>query len=471
MSNEFQLLISAMNETGYFWVICLALALICIFEFINGFHDAANAIATSVYTNSIKPIYAVAISGALNFVGVLIGGISVAMGIIQVMSPEVIYSSDIVSSIILAFSILLGAILWNYGTWHYGIPASSSHTLIGAMLGGSVGFSFFNDIPLLAGVNWAKAMDIFVSFLISPIVGFFIGAGLLYIARHIIKNKEAILATTQHGSAPPLKFRIPLLLTSAGVSLAHGSNDGQKGVGLLMLVLISCMPAYFAMNPGLNVRDFKDLTHSAAQIEQVLTTEEYQFSEAGQKALLSTKKIQSIAAENSVRELSKDERISLRKNIGVVLKSIKGMDKEQVGLLEQRKLLSQHKKPLQNSIEYAPFWALIIVATSISLGTLIGWKRVAHTIGAKLGNSPMTYSSAITAQTTAALTIGIASITGLPVSTTHMLSSGVVGSSWAVGGGINQKTVRSILITWAVTLPMAMIFSTLIYGLLHWIFI
>ncbi len=457
----------ALQNSGYMLPILTLFFLIGVFEFINGFHDTANAIATVVYTNSLKPKIAVVLSSLFNLVGVLIGGVSVAYGIYKLIPADILYSSSQKHLILLLFSSLIWAIFWNFATWLKAIPASSSHTLIGAILGPCLGYSLIMQIPLSSGVNWSKAYDIGLSLIVSPVVGFLICASLIYLARHLItKNKDVIFQQIEEGKVPPWKFRIPLIVTSQLVSLVHGSNDGQKGVGKAILVL-SCLGAFYSFNPNLKSKDWNEMSFYVNEIKNVLSSEDFSISTESKKSLIFVNKIQHSLTLNNLKN---EEKIEMRQNFDLLLISLKKLEKEQLGTIEQRKILNISSKKIRGYIEYSPLFVILFVGISLGLGTLIGWKRVAHTIGSKLSKQALTYSAAISAQMTAAMSIGLASLTGLPVSTTHILSSSVVGGSWAVGHGINEKTIRTILITWALTLPVSMLGSFMIFMILVNIF-
>lgn len=129
----------------------------CAFEFVNGFHDTANAVATVIYTNSMKPTVAVVYSGVLNFIGVLTGGIGVAMGIVNLLPMEVLVDSNVYHGVAMILALLISAIAWNLGTWYLGIPASSSHTIIGSILGIGLAFYFLPGATGGSAVNWDKA--------------------------------------------------------------------------------------------------------------------------------------------------------------------------------------------------------------------------------------------------------------------------------------------------------------------------
>ena len=242
----------------------------CAFEFVNGFHDTANAVATVIYTNTLKPWFAVIWSGIWNFLGVYWGGIAVAMGIVNLLPLESLMDQNITHSLSMVAALLISAIFWNVLTWYYGIPCSSSHTLISAILG--VGIAYYL-LPGAAGngVNWTKAKEIGLSLLLSPAVGFTLTILLMLFIRMVTrktKEGEDLFKEPKKNSAPPFWIRAILVVTCTLVSFFHGSNDGQKGVGLIMLILIAIVPTYFALNSEVDLSKLQDPLY---KIEQALS--------------------------------------------------------------------------------------------------------------------------------------------------------------------------------------------------------
>ncbi len=248
------------------WVLVsllLALAFVLAFEFINGFHDTANAVATVIYTKAMPPHLAVFFSGVFNFLGVLLGGVGVAYAIVHLLPVELLINVNTGHGLAMVFSLLAAAITWNLGTWYFGIPASSSHTLIGSILGVGLANALINDIPLADGVNWQKAIDIAMSLVFSPMAGFLIAALILIGLKwwrplskmHKTPEQRRKIDDKKH---PPFWNRLVLVISAMAVSFVHGSNDGQKGIGLIMLVLIGIVPAQFVL----------DLNSTTYQIER-----------------------------------------------------------------------------------------------------------------------------------------------------------------------------------------------------------
>ncbi len=255
-------------DTTLFILLFLCLFLACAFEFVNGFHDTANAVATVIYTNSLKPTQAVVWSGFINFLGLLTGGVGVTMSIIGLLPTELLIDPNVYHAMALAFSMLLSAIIWNLGTWYFGLPASSSHTLIGSIIGVGVGYALLPENNKgLSTVNWDKAIEIGQYLLISPLFGFAVAIVLMYILKKTIKNKE-IFKEPKKDTPPPMWVRAILVTTCTLVSFFHGRNDGQKGIGLVMLILIAFLPSFFAINT--DVDPFK-LQGEVATVQAIVT--------------------------------------------------------------------------------------------------------------------------------------------------------------------------------------------------------
>jgi PiT family inorganic phosphate transporter len=448
--------------------ICILFA--CAFEFINGFHDTANAVATVIYTNALPPNQAVIWSGAWNAIGVFAGGISVAMGIINLLPVEVLIDQNISHSVSMVFAMLLTAIIWNLGTWYLGIPASSSHTLIGSILGVGLGYSLFSGGPTSA-VNWGKAGDIGLSLLISPLFGFSLTIFLMFLMKHFIKDKE-IFKEPNKKKAPPTWIRSILVLTCTGVSFTHGSNDGQKGVGLIMLILIAIAPTYFSLDMK---KDHRLMTAGANQMNEVVLS----LSQTKLSPTDSTNLVKVAAELSQIRlalaniggesHFSKSDRFKTRKNILVIEKASKKLleSRDLIISENQRKALKASTENLVSYTNYAPYWVILIISLSLGLGTMVGWKRIVVTIGEKIGKTHLTYAQGASAELVAASTIGVSTMLGLPVSTTHVLSSGIAGSMVANNGikNLQRKMVTNIAMAWLLTLPVCITLSAVLFYL------
>jgi PiT family inorganic phosphate transporter len=462
-------------ETGLLVLLVICLLLACFFEFINGFHDTANAVATVIYTNSMKPTVAVVYSGILNFIGVLLGGIAVAMGIVNLLPMEVLVDANPYHGIALVLALLISAIIWNFGTWYFGIPASSSHTLIGSILGIGLAFYFLpGDIGGNA-VNWDKAKDTGLALLLSPLVGFSLAIIMMFIFKRLIKN-EVIYKEPVPGKKPPIWVRMLLWLTCGMVSFFHGQNDGQKGVGIIMMILIAVLPGYFSLDEKVNLQSVEA---NVAKIEYIISnTDTSKFGEEEFKHYRSIKKHASNYTKTTANKFNSNE-VAIAERFGVrkdVVKLTKGAEK----LLKSpnfaitpndKKTLETEIKSAKKLVEYAPSWVIIMISISLGLGTMIGWKRVVKTIGEKIGKQHMSYAQGASAEIVASIGIGMATWKGLPVSTTHMLSSGIAGSMVAKKGlkNLQKKTVVNILLAWLLTLPVTIILSGSLFLLFRWI--
>ncbi len=449
-------------ESHHLFLLIISLLAACAFEFVNGFHDTANAVATVIYTNTLKPWIAVITSGVFNFLGVFIGGISVAMGIVKLLPVELLVDNNISTSLSMVFSLLLSAIIWNLGTWYFGLPSSSSHTLIGSILGVGLAFGLMNHST--NSVNWSKATEIGFSLLISPVFGFGATALLLFLLKRFIKQPE-IFQEPDKKKTPPTWIRTTLIGTCVGVSFFHGMNDGQKGVGLIMLILIGIVPATFALNPDLN---YTKLDKNIAVIQSITNKlDQTSLTEKEKKQLAQSSTeldgLDKFFKTKNVKELNQKEKLEVRKDVLLMNKNFSGLLKSpNINLNKNQKdELEENLNEIKNISDYAPDWVKIMIAVSLGLGTMIGWKRIVETVGSKIGKTHLTYAQGASAELIAASTIGLASGFGLPVSTTHILSSGVAGSMFAEGGlnNINPKTVKNIALAWVLTLPVSIMLA------------
>jgi phosphate/sulfate permease len=446
-----------------FLVVCLLLA--CTFEFVNGFHDTANAVATVIYTNSMKPTTAVVYSGILNFIGVMTGGIGVAMGIVNLLPMEVLVDSNVYHGVAMILALLMSAIIWNLGTWYFGLPASSSHTLIGSILGIGIAFYFLPGNVGGSAVNWDKAKETGWALLISPFAGFVLAIVAMFIFKRFVKNdlfyKEPI-----PGKVPPTGIRVLLWATCGLVSFFHGQNDGQKGVGLVMMILIATMPAYFSLDKDVNLQS---INANVMVIEKIISaTDTTQFGKEEFKNYYSIKKhaqhfAGAIGDNAFVEGIGAANRFELRKDIVKVTKGAEKLLKsENVAIsIAETKSLKKEIDRAKKLVEFAPSWVIIMISICLGLGTMIGWKRIVKTIGEKIGKQHMSYAQGASAEIVAAIGIGVATAYKAPVSTTHMLSSGIMGSMVAKKGlkNLQRSTITNILLAWVLTLPVTIILS------------
>jgi len=446
-------------------IVCLVAA--CAFEFINGFHDTANAVATVIYTNSLKPWVAVIWSAVWNSIGVFAGGITVAMGISYLIPVEILADQNIYHSVALIMSLLITAIVWNLGTWYFGIPCSSSHTLVGSILGVGLAYSFIAE---KSGnyVNWSKASDIGLSLLVSPLVGFSLTILIMYLLRVSVKIKS-IFKAPKSNDPPPFLIRMILLLTCTGVSYSHGSNDGQKGIGLVMLILVAIAPSYFALNPNVNLPRVKQEIVMVNSIlnKTIVSQISKEDSLEVAKVFTISNHVNNLICSKPLENLTINEKFEIRQG------AIKlGKEVEKLRNIKIIPLSDEDKSGLKASVtgvktitEYSPSWVIVMISISLGLGTMIGWKRIVKTIGEKIGKQHLNYAQGASSELVAAATIGMATAFGLPVSTTQVLSSGVAGSMVATKGMKNLQggTIRNIAIAWILTLPVTILLSGLLF--------
>ncbi|MFL5754570.1 MAG: inorganic phosphate transporter [Bacteroidia bacterium] len=465
--------------TGILILLIFCLLLAFSFEFVNGFHDTANAVATVIYTNSLKPTVAVVWSGMWNFLGLIFSvylfsaGVSVAMGILNLLPIEALTDTSISHGVAMILAVLLTALLWNLGTWFFGIPASSSHTLIGSILGIGLAFYFINGKD---AVNWGKAQDIGLSLLVSPLVGFALSIIVMFIFKRTIKS-EIIYKEPVPGKKPPVWVRAILIFTCTLVSFFHGNNDGQKGIGLIMLILIVLAPSYYAIKSDYPVeKTYTEMAHMSKMIYLIDTTK---LSAKERTDIAKTKDrcaqlVGLIENKKTVEQIDSLKRFEVRKDILMISKNA-----EKIGLGENSSLSTREKSELKGVIkeakkitDYAPEWVIILISISLGLGTMVGWKRIVKTIGEKIGKQHMSYAQGASAEIVASATIGMASAWGLPVSTTHVLSSGVAGSMVAKKGlkNLQPKTIKTIAMAWVLTLPVTMVLSGALFLLFRMIF-
>jgi low-affinity inorganic phosphate transporter len=460
-------------ETEIFVLLSICLLAACAFEFINGFHDTANAVATVIYTNSLKPTQAVVWSGLLNFVGIITGGIGVGMSIVNLLPVDLLIDQNVYHSIAMVMALLLSAIIWNFGTWYFGIPASSSHTLIGSIIGVGLGYAFLPDNKLgMAAVNWDKVKDIFTALLVSPLVGFSLAIFLMYLIRRFTSKevRKEIFGEVKEGQTPPLWIRAILIFTCSLVSFFHGRNDGQKGIGLVMLILIGILPSYFAINSNVNISEIKgDLVKIEQVIAKIDTTS--LGVEDKKKIAKISKSLAYLSPLAAAGKMEEGKALELRKALLVVSSgSKKLLDNENIALSDADKAIlkasaTKEEKGIRKLTDHAPFWAILMIALSLGLGTMIGWKRIVVTVGEKIGKSHLTYAQGASAELVAAATISLATVYTLPVSTTHILSSGIAGSMVASKGikNLQSKTIKNILLAWVLTLPVVMTLSATLF--------
>jgi PiT family inorganic phosphate transporter len=458
------------------------------FEFVNGFHDTANAVATVIYTHSLAPNLAVVWSGAWNFLGVLTSSGAVAFGILQLLPVELILQVGSSAGFSMVFALLIAAIIWNLGTWYLGLPSSSSHTLIGSIIGVGLMNQLMHGTNGTSGVDWNQALGVGRSLLFSPLVGFLAASLLLLILKAVVRI-PALYAEPKGKEPPPFWIRSLLILTCTGVSFAHGSNDGQKGMGLIMLILIGTVPTAYALNKAVTPAQTQTFVAVAQQTSATLAkytrgaapsadpradVETYvrtrQLTPATLPALQQLTDVigRQVGASGSMAAVPQNAVDNVRNNMYVASEAIRLMEKAKQPPFapEDAKVIDNFKAQTDHATKFIPTWVKVAVAIALGLGTMVGWKRIVVTVGEKIGKQHLTYGQGASAELVAMLTIGAADVYGLPVSTTHVLSSGVAGTMAANGSGLQWATVRSLVLAWVLTLPASIALAAGLY----WVF-
>ena len=479
--------------TSYLPYLLLFVALLIAlgFEFVNGFHDTANAVATVIYTRSLPAHIAVVWSGLFNLFGVLLSTGAVAFGIVSLLPVELILQVGSGAGFAMVFALLIAAIIWNVGTWYFGLPASSSHTLIGSIMGVGITNALLRGRDGTSGVDWSQAANIGKALLLSPLFGFALAALLLFTLKMVLQHATpALFAEPKGDQPPPWWIRGILILTCTLVSFFHGSNDGQKGMGLIMLILIGTVPTAYALNRALPESRIKQFTVNSTAASAVIDKKGAGFSVLGNPRPAVTNYV----AQHQINEGTYPSLAVLVRHIGtqvtqygslakfpaeavgntrndmyLVSEAIRFLMKDKESELNNDEIatLNSYKGSLDSATKFIPTWVKIAVAIALGLGTMIGWKRIVVTVGEKIGKTHLTYAQGACAEITAAATIAAADGYGLPVSTTHVLSSGIAGTMAASGSGLQWSTIRNIALAWVLTLPAAMMISGSLYFLFY----
>jgi PiT family inorganic phosphate transporter len=489
--------------------LCCALLLAFGFEFVNGFHDTANAVATVIYTRTMPPTLAVVWSGIMNLLGVLVSSGAVAFGVVALLPVELVIHAGSGPGYAMVFAMLVSAIIWNVGTWLRGLPASSSHTLIGAIMGVGLMNSLLTPGHVFGdGVNWGKVQDTIVALLVSPVIGFVVAGALLLLAKVLIKY-PALFKEPPAGETPPWPVRVLLFLTCTGVSFAHGSNDGQKGMGLIMLILVGVLPGVYAVDSSLGGKSLQDLQAANQSVQAVIERKSSAMVGGGvqlaatsaatavesaavgssaddkdeaaisdyikSNGKLDAATYNAVAAKNkqiatliagkaSIGEIPKQDRKPLRTDTYLVSSALDKMNKNHVFSGDDLSAVKAYRKSLDHLTKFIPLWVKIAIAFALGLGTMVGWKRIVVTVGSKIGKAHLTYGQGASAELVAYATIQGADLLGLPVSTTHILSSGVAGTMAANHSGLQGKTMRDILLAWVLTLPVCVFMGSMLFA-------
>lgn len=476
-------------------VILLATALFIAlgFEFVNGFHDTANAVATVIYTNALPAPVAVMWAGFCNFLGVMVASGAVAYGIIALLPVELIMNVGSGAGFAMVFAMLIAAILWNLGTWFLGIPASSSHTLIGSILGVGIMNYILHASSGASGVDMDQVIKVGKALLFSPLIGFAFAAVVFLIVKKLFKKQLELFQPPEGNKPPPPLIRAILIFTCTGVSFAHGSNDGQKGMGLIMLILIGIVPLAYSLNRGLDQQHLQSFSQLSSQTATAIYVEHADIPDEQARATI-TKFIQTkelnpavvpalasltdhlgerVGQFGNLQDIPEAEVSSLRNDMYLSTTAFKRLDKaDQLPKMDeaQAKVVKDYRKNLDSFLQYIPNWVKVAVALALGLGTMVGWKRIVVTVGERIGKHHMTYGQGMSAELVAMSTIAAADGFGLPVSTTHVLNSAVAGTMVANKSGLNFATVKTILSAWIFTLPATICLSGGLFWLLLKVF-
>jgi PiT family inorganic phosphate transporter len=465
----------------------IALTIALGFEFVNGFHDTANAVATVIYTHSLPANFAVAWSGTWNLLGVLASSGAVAFTIVSLLPVELILQVGSSAGFAMVFALLIAAIMWNLGTWYLGIPCSSSHTLVGSVIGVGLANQLMGGPTGTSGVDWSQATKIGYSLLASPVFGFVLAGGLLFLMKTFIKV-PALYKAPDGNKPPPFAIRALLVFTCTLVSFFHGSNDGQKGMGLIMLILIGTVPTAYALNramPDDQAQVFVAVAHRAgdmlghyvqdpapadarAAVTDYVRTRTIAPNTVASIQALTNDIENEVGNYRSFKDVPPDQVRNVRNDMYLTGEALRLMKKSPTPAVsnEDQKAIDAYHKQIDGATKFIPTWVKVAVAVALGMGTMVGWKRIVVTVGEKIGKTHLTYGQGAAAELIAASVIGAADGLGLPVSTTHVLSSGVAGTMAANGSGLQWGTVKSLAMAWVLTLPAAILLS----GSLFWVF-
>ena len=483
--------LDAAAVTSYAPYLMLALALLIAlgFEFVNGFHDTANAVATVIYTHSLEPGIAVVWSGICNLAGVLFSTGTVAFAVIALLPVELILQVSSGSGFSMVFALLIAAILWNLGTWWFGLPASSSHTMVGSIIGVGLANQLLNPHTGTSGVDWDQAIKVLKALLISPLIGFAIAGLLILISKQLIKFPE-LYEAPKDNRPPPFPIRVLMVLTCTGVSFFHGSNDGQKGMGLIMLILIGTVPTAYALNHTISPAQVQDFIAASEQTGRILdrhvdshgvlgsnpraeVTDYIRTRQMRPDTVLALRALvdnvdRQVVLYREFTALPPQDQGNVRNDMYVASEALRFMIQAHNPAFtpDETAALNNYKSKVDKSTKFIPTWVKVAVALALGLGTMVGWKRIVITVGERIGKEHLTYAQGASAGLVAMGTIFAADKFGLPVSTTHILSSGVAGTMSANGSGLRFSTIRNIAAGWVLTLPAAALLS----GVLYWIF-
>jgi PiT family inorganic phosphate transporter len=482
---------AALVSSGPLIMLGLALTIALGFEFVNGFHDTANAVATVIYTHSLSPHVAVVWSGICNLAGVLVSSGTVAFAVITLLPIELILKVSSGTGFAMVFALLIAAILWNLGTWWFGLPASSSHTMVGSIIGVGLASQLMNLRTGPSGLDWGQVVKVLEALFFSPLLGFALAGVLIVVSKRLLRYPK-LYEAPKNGEAPPWPIRLLMVLTCTGVSFFHGSNDGQKGMGLIMLILIGTVPTAFALNRAVGPAQVQTFIAASAQAGDILDrhaapmtpdpdprgviTGALHARQIVPGTVQAVRQVMAdldreLAAYKSFQAVPAQDRIRVRNEMYLASEALRLMASTHRPAFTPAETasLAGYRKQLDSNTRFIPPWVKVAVALALGLGTMVGWKRIVVTVGERIGQEHMTYAQGASAGLVTMATIFAADSFGLPVSTTHILSSGVAGTMAANGSGLRWSTVRAIAAGWVLTLPTAALLSGALYCLFRWL--
>jgi PiT family inorganic phosphate transporter len=479
------------NSSLPYILLGIALLIALGFEFVNGFHDTANAVATVIYTNAMPANLAVIWSGAFNFLGVLTSTGAVAFTIVSLLPVELILQVGSAAGFAMVFALLIAAIIWNLATWSFGLPNSSSHTLIGSILGVGLANQLLHGGNGASGVDWSQVGKVFQALIFSPLAGFLLAGLLMFILKLTLSRFPALFRAPEGNKPPPLFIRILLILTCTGVSFSHGSNDGQKGMGLIMLILIGTVPTAFALNYAVSGKDIASFHATSQAAAATLKGLAGSATVTGDPAAALTKTIQKkaiqpdtlpalsamigtvdqqIADRSSLRDIPGNQITNVRNELYLTDSALAIVLKKTKLSPQQKQVLTAYKAGGTHATQFIPPFVKVAVALALGLGTMVGWKRIVRTVGEKIGKEHLTYAQGLSAEVVAMGLIQAATAFSLPVSTTHVLTSGVAGTMAANGSGLQWSTIRNLAAAWIFTLPASILISGVLFTIFRAVF-
>jgi inorganic phosphate transporter, PiT family len=360
-------------------------------------------------------------------------------------------------------ALFTSALLWNVGTWWLGIPNSSSHALIGSLVGIAIETALTHGRGLRDGVDWQQVWNVLGSLLLSPLIGFGLAFLLFRLLKMFIRDRH--LYEPPEGDKPPVWWmRYLLILTCTGVSFAHGTNDGQKSIGLIMLTIIGLMPADYALNMNISSQQIavvtSDMPVAGGLIERFGDDQKQRGVDAAQ--LLGDR----FGHIKAASDIPAAERAAARNDLNRVLEQLKTAAEAKGMSEEEKKRAKSIHDNLMKSVEYAPWWVRVLSALCLGIGTMVGYKQIVRTLGERLGNKKLVPAQGASAELVAAGLIGFAGFSGYPVSTTHVVTGGIAGTMVASGAGVQGATVWQIAAAWILTLPGTIVISGGLFYLL-----